>query len=155
MNHAEMADTTSTEFNKPEPRAGLTTDSQRRDPPQRRGATSSRPASSFAILAFVVIVAIGAALSFAIYGFSANVAGNWITLASVIVGFIVMFAIKVADQWDRAVVLRLGRFHVLQGPGLFWIMPIFDAIPYWIDTRVITSAFKAERTLPRTPCRSM
>jgi hypothetical protein len=45
--------------------------------------------------------------------------------------------------------LRLGRFHVLRGPGLFFIVPIIDTIPYWIDTRVIASSFTAERTLTK------
>ena len=43
--------------------------------------------------------------------------------------------------------LRLGRFHAMRGPGLFLIVPIIDSIPYWIDIRVITSSFSAERTL--------
>jgi regulator of protease activity HflC (stomatin/prohibitin superfamily) len=55
----------------------------------------------------------------------------------------------VADQWERVVVLWLGRFHALQGPGLFFIIPIIDTVAYWIDTRVITSTFKAEKTLTR------
>ena len=58
-------------------------------------------------------------------------------------------AIQVADQWDRAVILRLGHFHSLKGPGLFFIIPVIDAIPYWIDTRVITTGFKAEKTLTK------
>lgn len=59
----------------------------------------------------------------------------------------VSLAIIVADQWERAVILRLGKFRSLKGPGLFLIIPIIDAIPYRIDTRVITSSFKAEKTL--------
>ncbi len=51
--------------------------------------------------------------------------------------------------WDRAVILRLGKFHSLRGPGLFFIVPVVDAIPYWIDTRVITTSFKAEKTLTK------
>jgi len=47
------------------------------------------------------------------------------------------------------VILRLGHFHSLKGPGLFFIIPIIDAIPYWIDTRVITTGFKAEKTLTK------
>ena len=62
---------------------------------------------------------------------------------------VVSFAIKVADQWNRAVVLRLGRFRALKGPGLFFIIPVIDTIPYWIDIRVITSSFMAERTLTK------
>ena len=66
-----------------------------------------------------------------------------------VVAILVSLATKVADQWDRAVILRLGQFHALKGPGLFFIIPVIDAIPYWIDTRVITSAFKAEKTLTK------
>ena len=58
-------------------------------------------------------------------------------------------AIKVADQWDKAVILRLGKFRSLQGPGLFFIIPVIDSIAYWIDTRVITASFKAEKTLTK------
>ena len=83
------------------------------------------------------------------YGISASWVSNRLVAAALIVAFIVSFATKVADQWDRAVVLRLGRFHVLRGPGLFFIIPIIDTIPYWIDTRVITSSFTAERTLTK------
>ena len=108
-----------------------------------------RQTNSFAALVFIVILAIGAALAYAMYGISASWGSNWVIAATLIVAFVASFATKVADQWDRAVVLRLGRFHVLRGPGLFFIMPIIDTIPYWIDTRVITSSFTAERTLTK------
>jgi len=62
---------------------------------------------------------------------------------------VVSSAIQVADQWNRAVVLRLGKFRSLQGPGLFLIIPLIDTIPYWIDIRVLTSSFKAEKTLTK------
>jgi regulator of protease activity HflC (stomatin/prohibitin superfamily) len=58
-------------------------------------------------------------------------------------------ATKIASQWERAVVLRLGRFRALNGPGLFFIIPIVDVIPYWVDIRVITTTFKAEKTLTK------
>ena len=58
-------------------------------------------------------------------------------------------AIKVADQWERVIILRLGKFRSLKGPGLFLIIPIIDTVPYWIDIRVITSTFKAEKTLTK------
>ena len=108
-----------------------------------------RPTNSFAALVFIVILAIGAALAYAMYGISASWVSNRLIAATLIVAFVISFATKVADQWDRAVVLRLGRFHVLRGPGLFFIIPIIDTIPYWIDTRVITSSFTAERTLTK------
>lgn len=108
-----------------------------------------RPTSSFSTLIFFVILAIGAVVTYATGGFSAPWQGLWPMIVALIVAIVATFAIKVADQWSRAVVLRLGRFTALRGPGLFLIVPIIDTIPYWIDIRVITSAFKAERTLTR------
>jgi regulator of protease activity HflC (stomatin/prohibitin superfamily) len=58
-------------------------------------------------------------------------------------------SMKIADQWERAVVLRLGNFIGLKGPGLFFIMPVAEKIAYWIDNRVITTSFKAEKTLTK------
>jgi regulator of protease activity HflC (stomatin/prohibitin superfamily) len=54
---------------------------------------------------------------------------------------------KIARQWERAVVLRLGKYVGLRGPGLFWIIPFVDTISAWIDQRVITTGFAAEETL--------
>jgi regulator of protease activity HflC (stomatin/prohibitin superfamily) len=54
-----------------------------------------------------------------------------------------------ARQWEKAVVLRLGRFHGLRGPGMFWIIPILDSITMWIDQRVMVTPFSAEKTLTR------
>jgi regulator of protease activity HflC (stomatin/prohibitin superfamily) len=68
---------------------------------------------------------------------------------AVVIAVIVSASIKVADQWNRAIVLRLGHFQALRGPGLFFIIPIIDVIAYWIDVRVITTAFKAEKTLTK------
>jgi len=108
-----------------------------------------KPTNSFATLVFLALLAVGATLIYAMFGISTSWVSNLAIAATLIVAIVVSFATKVADQWDRAVVLRLGRFHVLRGPGLFFIVPIIDAIPYWIDTRVITSSFTAERTLTK------
>jgi len=78
--------------------------------------------------------------------------GRWIglyVLAVLLLGTYVLFALKVASQWEKAVVLRLGKFHGLSGPGAFWIIPIVDTIPSWIDHRVMVTSFSAERTLTR------
>jgi regulator of protease activity HflC (stomatin/prohibitin superfamily) len=105
--------------------------------------------SSFATLVFCLIVAIGLALAWTAYAHRSPVASISVLAATLLGASFVASAIKVAAPWDRAVVLRLGRFRALSGPGLFGIIPIIDTIPYWIDTRVITSAFKAEKTLTR------
>ena len=72
----------------------------------------------------------------------------WATVF-IFVGFYMLFAIKVAQQWEKAVVLRLGKFHGLRGPGMFWIIPILDATPVWIDHRVVVTPFNAEKSLTK------
>jgi regulator of protease activity HflC (stomatin/prohibitin superfamily) len=105
--------------------------------------------SSFSVLIFFVIFAIGIALAYASYDVQDSTRAIWIGVISFLVALIVSSAIKIADQWEKAVVLRLGRFHSLRGPGLFFIIPIIDTVPYWIDIRVITTSFTAEKTLTK------
>jgi len=64
-------------------------------------------------------------------------------------GFILFFALQVARQWEKAVVLRMGKIRGLKGPGLFWIVPIVDTIATWVDQRVMVTPFSAEKTLTR------
>jgi regulator of protease activity HflC (stomatin/prohibitin superfamily) len=108
-----------------------------------------RTTNYFAILIFFVILGVGVAFAYVSYGVQANTEGTVIEVISFLIALIVSCSIKVADQWEKAVILRLGRFHSLKGPGLFFIIPIIDTIPYWIDTRVITSSFTAEKTLTK------
>ncbi len=103
----------------------------------------------FAFLVFFVILGIGVGTTYVIYGAQAKTEGTLIDLIALAVALIVAYSIKVADQWEKAVVLRLGGFHSLKGPGLFFIVPVIDTIPYWIDTRVISSSFTAEKTLTK------
>jgi regulator of protease activity HflC (stomatin/prohibitin superfamily) len=70
----------------------------------------------------------------------------WV-VAGVVLGWIGSLSPRVAKQWERAVVLRLGRYTGLRGPGLFWVVPFVDAITRIIDQRVITTGFAAEQTL--------
>jgi regulator of protease activity HflC (stomatin/prohibitin superfamily) len=78
---------------------------------------------------------------------------TWLTLNPVgvvvglLLGFLLSQAPKVARQWERAVVLRLGKYVGLRGPGLFWIIPFVDSVSAWVDQRVITTSFAAEETL--------
>ena len=62
---------------------------------------------------------------------------------------LVASAIRIADQWERAVVLRMGKYQGLRGPGPFMIIPIVDSVSTYIDQRVRVSAFKAEQTLTK------
>jgi len=104
---------------------------------------------SFPALIFVVVLGIGAALAYATHMASADIAAVGILAVSFVLACVISSAIQVADQWSKAVVLRLGKFRSLEGPGVFLILPLIETIPYWLDTRVLTSSFKAEKTLTK------
>ena len=96
-----------------------------------------------------------------------NIVSIFVLIASILVGFaitavtlkpgaLILFAVlgailaqapKIAAEWERGVVLRLGRFAGLRGPGLFWVIPFVDRVNSWIDQRVITTGFAAEQSL--------
>ena len=92
------------------------------------------------VLVFIVIAGTGLALT------TATESPTWVA-AAVVIGVIAALSPRVAQQWERAVVLRLGRFIGLRGPGLFWVVPFIDVVTRSIDQRMITTAFAAEQTL--------
>jgi regulator of protease activity HflC (stomatin/prohibitin superfamily) len=67
----------------------------------------------------------------------------------ILISVYVLLAVQIASQWEKAVVLRFGKFHNLRGPGLFWIIPIVDTVVNWIDHRVNVTPFSAEKTLTK------
>jgi regulator of protease activity HflC (stomatin/prohibitin superfamily) len=67
----------------------------------------------------------------------------------IVLAVIVLAALKMARQWEQAVVLRAGKFLAVRGPGLFWIVPVLDSVVALIDTRLRTTQFLAEQTLTR------
>ncbi len=104
--------------------------------------------SFFPVLLFVVVFSIGMGAIYMRFGETGNEQAGWIAVA-VVVAAAVAASVRIANQWDRVIVLRLGKFHQLKGPGLFFIIPVIDMAAYWIDTRVITDAFNAEKTLTK------
>jgi regulator of protease activity HflC (stomatin/prohibitin superfamily) len=70
-------------------------------------------------------------------------------IAGSIIGLYLLFSIKVADQWEKVAVLRLGRFIGLRGPGVFCMVPIVDRLSRFVDQRVRTASVTAESTLTR------
>jgi len=72
-----------------------------------------------------------------------------IPTAAVVVGGLIASSMKFADEWERAVVLRLGKYQGLRGPGMFWVIPVIDRIPYHIDQRIRTTDFGAESCLTK------
>jgi regulator of protease activity HflC (stomatin/prohibitin superfamily) len=105
--------------------------------------------SSFSVLVFLAIFGAGLGVSLAFSGPNVTIASTSIAIVAFFVAFVVSRAVNVADQWEKAIVLRLGKFHVMNGPGLFFIVPIIDSVTAWIDTRVITVSFKAEKALTK------
>jgi regulator of protease activity HflC (stomatin/prohibitin superfamily) len=95
------------------------------------------------------IVAVAALLVPAFAGVAATVASKTpvFAIAGLLAGLVLMQSPKVAQQWERAIVLRLGRFAGMRGPGLFFVVPFIDAVTSWIDQRTITTSFAAEQTL--------
>ena len=92
------------------------------------------------VVAFLISAGIGMA--------AMRSTGNPAALAvMLLVGLVLMQAPRIARQWERAVVLRLGRFVGLRGPGLFWVLPFVDTVSSWVDQRTITTSFAAEQTL--------
>jgi len=95
---------------------------------------------------FMILAVVGA---FLMDGHVGDIVIGAYVLTLILIGSYVMYALKVANQWEKAVVLRLGKFHGLKGPGMFWIIPIVDAVTSWIDHRVIVTSFSAEKTLTK------
>jgi len=93
-----------------------------------------------AILTLLGVTALGAATTVALVNPIPVIVGA-------LGGLLASLAPKVASQWERGVVLRLGRYRGLRGPGLFWIIPLLEKVTSWIDQRVITTSFAAEETL--------
>jgi regulator of protease activity HflC (stomatin/prohibitin superfamily) len=72
-----------------------------------------------------------------------------VTIVLGLIGVFLGYAVKMAQQWERAVILRLGRLHAVKGPGLFILVPIIDAVATWIDQRIRTTEVNAEQALTR------
>jgi regulator of protease activity HflC (stomatin/prohibitin superfamily) len=82
-----------------------------------------------------------------------NIGGDtWIaiwTLGWLVIGTFILLSLKVASQWEKAVVLRLGKFQRLAGPGAFWVVLFLESVANWIDHRVMVTPFSAEKTLTK------
>jgi regulator of protease activity HflC (stomatin/prohibitin superfamily) len=98
----------------------------------------------------VVIFLLGVGGS--IYLSRQQVQDGWVGLfftLMVLFSLYILFSLKIARQWEKAVVLRFGKFMGLRGPGLFWLVPVVDTLANWIDHRVMVTPFSAEKTLTK------
>lgn len=106
-------------------------------------SSTPRPTSHFNIVS-VMMFLVGGAAGFVL---SAITKIPLLLGAGVGAGILMSLGPQVARQWERAVVLRLGHYHGLRGPGLFWMLPFVDSVSAWVDQRVMTTSFAAEETL--------
>jgi regulator of protease activity HflC (stomatin/prohibitin superfamily) len=110
-------------------------------------ATGTRRAPQFemrpniaAVLTVIVVVAAGLITTIA-------TRNPFYVVTAMISAFVLSMSPKIAKQWEKAIVLRLGKYVGTRGPGLFWIIPFIDTVSVYIDQRVITTSFAAEQTL--------
>ncbi len=92
---------------------------------------------------FVILIAISIGLV------ATSIINEVIFVAAIVASILIANAIHIADQWEKAVVLRMGKYKGLRGPGIFMIIPIIDRIDSYIDQRVRVTDFKAEQTLTK------
>jgi regulator of protease activity HflC (stomatin/prohibitin superfamily) len=106
--------------------------------------------NGIAVMLWLLMILIGIGGIFLLDSY--DVSTTWIIVwvaAFTLLGFYFLFAIKIAKQWEKAVLLHLGKFKGLRGPGLFWITPGMDITSSWIDHRVMVTPFNAEKTLTK------
>jgi len=111
---------------------------------RRRARRDNPPVDVRINIVSIVIILVFIGVGIAVTVSQRNPAGVFLGIA---LGFVLAQSPKVAKQWERAVVLRLGKYVGLRGPGLFWVVPFIETVSSWIDQRVITTNFKAEETL--------
>ncbi|HNQ29980.1 MAG: FtsH protease regulator HflK [Methanoregulaceae archaeon PtaB.Bin009] len=98
---------------------------------------------------FLILFLLGLWVSYSLFILTGQVIFFAIALAALVVALYLAAALQIANQWEKAVVLRLGKYKGLYGPGVFIITPIVETVAYWIDTRIITTSFTAEKTLTK------
>jgi regulator of protease activity HflC (stomatin/prohibitin superfamily) len=100
-------------------------------------------------IVLAILIAAAAAYS-AWHGHETGAPGHyWIAVGLAIIASLVPQSIMIADQWERAVVLRLGKLTAIRGPGMFAIVPFIDTVPSWLDQRIQTTEIRAETALSK------
>ncbi|NMB69015.1 MAG: slipin family protein [Chloroflexi bacterium] len=120
--------------------------------PEKKGQQSLEEAHLNGVALFLCIFFILLGVGLAIYMDETDAPIGWtlvVSLGLMLMGFMLLYSLRMARQWEKAVVLRLGKFHGLRGPGLFWLMPLIDSVTIWVDQRVMVTPFSAEKTLTR------
>ncbi len=118
--------------------------------PYGGGSQDAARIPALAGMLFAIVLAIGIGGIFALD--AAGVGELWIGVwfgIMLLIALTLLFGIKIASQWEKVIVLRLGKFIGLRGPGFFWVTPLIETTPIWIDHRVMVTPFNAEKTLTK------
>jgi len=102
----------------------------------------SKRVSNPGVALHIAAIALGAILS-------GEIRNPWPLIAAILIGSYFLFSIKVVRQWEKVAVLRFGKFKHLQGPGIFWIIPVVDTLSAYVDQRTRVTNVSAESTLTR------
>jgi regulator of protease activity HflC (stomatin/prohibitin superfamily) len=102
----------------------------------------SRKINAFPYLLFCLLMLINFTI-FEIWSYQV------VAYIGLLIGLLLSMSLKVANEWEKAVVLRLGKFRGLKGPGHFWVIPVLDSVAYWVDQRIVATPFLAEQTLTK------
>jgi regulator of protease activity HflC (stomatin/prohibitin superfamily) len=105
-----------------------------------KGSLADARINVVAVLVFIIVAAAGIAV-----GISRR-NPLWF-IPALLLAFILSLSPKIAKQWEKGIVLRLGKYVGMRGPGLFWVVPLLDTVSMYIDQRIITTSFAAEQTL--------
>src|SRR5262245_11659222 len=103
--------------------------------------------SGIRLLVWLVTMFIGSAVAFGVYsmmggGIAGGFAAAAVEFITLLVAYVLASAVRLVNQWQRAIVLHLGRFSAVRGPGLFFITPILQTVAYVIDLRTIATSFR-------------
>jgi regulator of protease activity HflC (stomatin/prohibitin superfamily) len=105
-----------------------------------------RVSAGIQFVVWLVVMIVGGLIALGV-GAASQLTGVLLFLAVLVVAFLAASSVRLAADWERAIVLRLGKFHAERGPGLFFVTPVIDSVPYVIDLRTMTTVFKAEQTM--------
>ncbi|HEY3052237.1 MAG TPA: slipin family protein [Thermoanaerobaculia bacterium] len=106
----------------------------------RPGALADMRINVVAVFVFLIVSIAGLAVGI-------RTKNPFYFLGALVLAWILSLSPKIAKQWEKAIILRLGKYVGARGPGLFWIVPLIDTVSMYIDQRVITTSFAAEQTL--------
>ncbi len=104
--------------------------------------------SPISSLIFLIVLIVGFSISIPDLKSAMGTAVT-IWIITLIIAWIISASVKTASQWERVIILRLGKFSRISGPGIFFMIPILENIPYWVDIRTVSIPIKAEQTLTK------